>query len=160
MKSDHNLKILYTAAYDFMKNEISQEALEQKLDHYRRHKVTTMPDLFWHLIYSLTNKVGMRATIGDIDQLKPYLFCFDPIKTYAHYQDDWESLFKAIKKNYTPPGPMNINNKSSYWVIFCKGILSGAAFLSQFETIEAFDKFVNRFSFNDISMAALPIVLN
>jgi len=159
MKPNHNLKKLYKAAYDFMKNEIGQETLEDKLNHYRQYKAETMQDVFWHLVYSLTNKVGMRATIGDIDNLNAHLFCFDPHQTRAHYQDDWETLFKNVKNDYTPPGPMNINNKSSYWVLFCKGILSGAAFLSEFESINAFDEFVNSFTLNDISTAALPILI-
>jgi len=28
-----------------------------------------MEDLFWYLLNSLTNKVGMKATIGDVDVL-------------------------------------------------------------------------------------------
>ena len=75
------------------------------------------------------------------------------------YQDDWARLFKEVKNNHTPPGPMNINNKSSYWVLFCKGILSGAAFLSEFKTDDAFNKFVKIFCLNDMAMAALPMVI-
>ena len=50
--------------------------------------------------------------------------------------------------------------RSSFWVIFCKGILSGAAFLSEFESIQHFDEFVQSFAFNDLSIAALPIVID
>jgi hypothetical protein len=160
MKTDLKLKTLYQCAYDFLKSKIGKDALEQKLNHYRHHKADTMEDIYWYMLNSLTNKVGMRATIGDIDMLAPYLFDFDPYQTHAHYQDDWEKLFKKIKDNHTPPGPMNIKNKTSYWVIFCKGILSGAEFLSGFESYEAFDEFVNSFAFNDLSIAALPILLD
>ena len=160
MKTDLKLKVLYKCAYDFLESKIGKNALEQKLNHYSYHKADTMEDLFWYILNSLTNKVGMRATIGDIDVLGDYLFNFDPYQTIAHYQDDWKKLFKVIQNNYTPPGPMNIKNKNSYWVIFCKGILSGAEFLSQFESYEAFDNFVNGFDFNDISIGALPILLD
>jgi hypothetical protein len=160
MKTDLKLKALYKCAYDFLESKIGQDALEKKLNHYRYHKADTMDDLFWYMLNSLTNKVGMRATIGDIDMLELYLFDFDPYQTHAHYQDDWEKLFKKIKDNHTPPGPMNIKNKNSYWVIFCKGILSGAEFLSGFESYEAFDEFVNSFAFNDISIGALSILLD
>lgn len=160
MVSDQKLKSLYTAAYEFLLSKIGPTAIEDKLNHYRQHKVDTMPDLFWYLVNSLTNKVGMRATIGEIDPLGDFLFYFDPHQTHAHYQDDWESLFRKIKSNHTPPGPMNIKNKSSYWVLFCKGILSGAEFLSGFKTYRAFDEFVNSFAFNNLSIAVLPIVLD
>ncbi len=55
---------------------------------------------------------------------------------------------------------MNITNGSSYWVLFCKGILSGAEFLSRFESFNSFDEFVNSFTFNDLSIAELPILLD
>ena len=160
MKTDLKLKALYKCAYDFLKSEIGQDALEKKLNHYRHHKVDTMDDLFWYMLNSLTNKVGMRATIGSIDLLGDYLFEFDPFQTHIYYQDDWEKLFRKIQNNHTPPGPMKIKNKNSYWVIFCKGILSGAEFLSGFESYEVFDEFVNGFAFNDISIGALPILLD
>jgi len=160
MQTDLKLKALYEYAYEFLVSKIGQAALEQKLNHYRQHKAETMEDLFWYLINSLTNKVGMRATIGDVDVLGDYIFYFDPTQTHDHYQDNWQKLFRKIRDNYTPPGPMKIKNKNSYWVIFCKGILSGAEFLSGFESYKAFDKFVNDFAFNNVSIAALPILLD
>jgi hypothetical protein len=160
MKTDLKLKALYKCAYDYLVSKIGKNVLEQKLNHYRYHKADTMDDLFWYMLNSLINKVGMRATIGDIDVLGDYLFNFDPYQTHAHYQDNWKKLFKRIQVDYTPPGPMNEKNKNSYWVIFTKGILSGAEFLSQFESYEGFDEFVNSFAFNDISIGALPILLD
>ena len=160
MKTDLKLKALYQCAYNFLASKIGKNALEKKLNHYRYHKADNMDDLFWYLLNSLTNKVGMQATIGDIDVLGNYLFNFDPCQTHVHYQDNWKKLFKRIQVDYTPPGPMNEKNKNSYWVIFTKGILSGAEFLSQFESYEAFDDFVNSFAFNDISIGALPILLD
>jgi hypothetical protein len=160
MTPDRKFKMLYTAAYDYLESKIGKVALEHKLNHYRHYKVDNMFDVFWHLVNSLTNKVGMRATIGAIDPLEPFLFGFDPWLTHSHYQDDWQLLFRTIEQNHQPPGPMNILNESSYWVLFCKAILSGTEFLSRFESFKSFDEFVNSFAFNDISIAALPILLD
>jgi hypothetical protein len=160
MTPDRKFKMLYAAACDYLESKIGKIALEQKLDHYRHYKVDSMFDVFWHLVNSPTNKVGMRATIGDIDPLEPFLFDFDPWQTQSHYQDNWKLLFKTVEANHQPPGPMNITNGSSYWVLFCKGILSGAEFLSLFDSFESFDEFVNSFAFNDTSIAALPILLD
>jgi len=112
MKTDLKLIALYKCAYNHLESKIGKDALEGKLNHYRYHKVDTMEDLFWYMLNSLTNKVGMRATIGDINVLEPYLFDFDPHQTHNHYKDDWKKLFKKIKDNHTPPGPMNIKNKT------------------------------------------------
>jgi hypothetical protein len=57
---DRKLKMLYRAAYDYLKYKIGKEALEQKLDYYRRYKVDNMNDAFWHLLNSLTNKVARK----------------------------------------------------------------------------------------------------
>ena len=160
MTPNRKFKMLYAAAYNYIESKIGKEALEHKLDHYRHYQVDNMHDVFWHLVNSLTNKVGMRATIGAIDPLEPFLFGFDPWQTHSHYQDDWKQLFADIKEKHTPPGPMDINKPISYWAIFCKGVLSGAEFLSRFESFKSFDEFVNSFAFNDLSIAALPILLN
>jgi hypothetical protein len=160
MTPDRKFKMLYVAAYEYLESRIGKEVLEQKIDHYRQYKVDNMYDVFWHLVNSLTNKVGMRATIGDIDPLEAFLFGFDPWQTKVHYANDWRLLFETIEKNYQPPGPMNIKNEGSYWAIFTKGILSGAEFLSQFDSFESFNEFINSFAFNDISIAALPILLD
>ena len=65
-----------------------------------------------------------------------------------------------IKEKHNPPGPMDINKPNSYWAIFTKGVLAGAEFLSQFDSFQFFDEFVNSFTFNDISIAALPILFD
>jgi hypothetical protein len=160
MQTDLKLKALYKCAYNYLEAKIGKDALERKLNHYRYHKVDSMEDLFWYMLNSLTNKISMKATIGDIDMLAPYLFNFDPYQTHDHYRDNWKKLFKRIQDNYSPPGPMNEKRLNSFWVIFCKGILSGAEFLSGFESYEAFDDFVSSFAFNDISIGALPILLD
>ena len=159
MATDKQLRILYNEAFKFLETKIGREALEKKLDYHRHYKAESMEDVFWHLLQSLCNKRGMPATIGDIDTLEPYLFDFVPGNTKQCYGDDWKRLFRTIQENHTPPGPMNIKNENSYWVIFCKGILSGAGFLSRFESFDAFDGFVASFNGNEISRAALPILL-
>jgi hypothetical protein len=156
MEIDRKLKILYTSAYQFIQNHIGKSELDKRLSHYRGdYKVETMEDVFWQLLTSLTNKRGMTRTIGDIDALGPFLFEFNPALAQEHYKN-WEKLFRVIKENYTPPGRMN---EDGYWGVFVKGAVSGARFLSQFKSFRAFDKFVDNFSANDISLGGLPILI-
>ena len=54
---------------------------------------------------------------------------------------------------------MNIKKENSYWAIFCRGSLSGAAFLSKFKSFNAFDRFVGSFTFNHLSIAALALLI-
>jgi hypothetical protein len=88
MTQDRKFRLLYAAAYEYLESKIGRVALEQKLNLYRHYKVHNMHDVFWHLLNSLTNKVGMRATIGSIDPLEPFLFGFDPWQTHSLYQDE------------------------------------------------------------------------
>ncbi len=55
---------------------------------------------------------------------------------------------------------MNIEKENSFWVIFIKGILSSAAFSSSFKSFKSFDRLVANFSFNDMSLAAVPIIMS
>ncbi|MFC1886821.1 hypothetical protein ACFLZM_07180 [Thermodesulfobacteriota bacterium] len=159
MATDEQLKYLYDEAYKFLESKIGKEVLEQKLKYQRYYKAETMIDVYWHMLQSLCNKRGMPASIGPIDVLESFYFDFDPLKTHEQYGDDWKKLFKIIKKNYTPPGPMDISKPNSYWAIFCRGSLSGAAFLAKFESFDMFDKFVGSFTFNHLSIAALALLI-
>ena len=62
-------------AYE-VSDKIIKDALEQRLNHYRQYKIETMDDLFWYLLNSLTNKVGMRATIWGYRSFRPVPFQF------------------------------------------------------------------------------------
>jgi hypothetical protein len=42
MTPDRKFKMLYAAAYEYLEPKIGKETLEQKLDHYRHHKVGNM----------------------------------------------------------------------------------------------------------------------
>ena len=54
---------------------------------------------------------------------------------------------------------MEKSNNKSYWVIYCKAILSIAKFLSSYKSIDEFDKFVEGFYLNEHSRLSLPLLL-
>ena len=108
---------------------------------------------------SLKNKQSMPNSIGDINKLKKFVLNFNPKKVNKIYGNEWKALFKKIKDSYTPPGPMNIKNERSYWVVYVKGILSSAKFLSNFNSVKEFDKFAKSFFRNEFIIAALPMLL-
>jgi len=157
--NDEKLRLVYQGARAFLENLVGKEVLEEKLEHIRMYKVDNMNDLYWHLLLSLTNKRNMMQTIGDIDPLAPFLFDFDPMTTHQHYGWNWKPLFQRIKDGHKPPGPMDITNEQSYWSVFCKGALSGAAFLAQFSSLEAVDRFIMGFQHHDLSIPALPMII-
>jgi hypothetical protein len=123
----------------------------------------SVPGLLYGMLRSISNRRGMSNTIGDIENLRSYLEDFVPmqiVKKYGKkYGNNWKGIFKRIKENYKHPGEMKIDNPKSYWVIFCKSIVSAAHFLSQFSSVEEFKKFVSPFERNEYTRVALPLLL-
>ena len=106
------------------------------------------------------NRQGMPNTIGDIENLRGFLYDFNP-KDVSNNYNSWQEIFTEIKSNYSPPGRMDINNARSYWVIFSKSILSISNYLSRFDDLKDFEKYVNQFvqSDNIDLRVALPLLL-
>ncbi|SHJ90580.1 hypothetical protein SAMN02745216_02511 [Desulfatibacillum alkenivorans DSM 16219] len=159
MVSDKKLIILFNEAKDFLETVAGRD-VEELLAFTRYSKVTDMQEVYWRFARSLCNKRGMPATIGDVDDLEPFLFGFDPVRSAGNYGGDWRRLFTAIREGYTPPGPMDASREGSYWVQYVKGLLSGAVFLSRFETFKKFEKFVAGFAHHPIALAGLPLTLD
>jgi len=138
---------------------VDRELLDKHLDNWKERKPKSIQNLLFAMLGSVSNKQGMPNTIGDIGKIRPYLEGFDPVKIVEKYGSDWRKLFKAIEGRYKPPGRMVIDNPKSYWVIFCKSVISVSHFLSQFSGIEDFDKFVSQFYLNEYTRLALPLLL-
>ncbi len=159
MNYEQKLKLVYEEAYKFLESKVSKNVLNKQLNYYYTCRPKTVNDVFYRLMESLKNKQSMPNSIGDVNELKNYVFNFNPKKVNKIYWNDWRTLFKKIKDNHTPPGPMNIKNERSYWVIYTKGILSSAKFLSNFNSVKEFDNFVKPFFRNEFTIAALPMLL-
>lgn len=133
--------------------------IDKHLNRWKECGPQSIQDLLFAMLESVSNKRGMPNTIGDIENVRPYLEDFTPILIIEKYSDDWKKLFDTIKNNYEPPGRMVVNNPKSYWVIFCKSIISASYFLSQFQNKKKFDNFVSQFYLNEYTRAALPLLL-
>ncbi|HIJ56421.1 MAG TPA: hypothetical protein HPQ03_09885 [Deltaproteobacteria bacterium] len=158
MISDQKLITFYHEARDFLET-LAGPKTERLLAFTRYTKVCDMQEVYWRFARSLPNKRGMPATIGDIDELEPFLFGFDPMRTAEKYQGDWKRLFTAIREGYTPPGPMDMSREGSYWVVFAKGLISGSWFLSRFGAFHGFERFVVGFAHHPLALAGLPVII-
>jgi hypothetical protein len=88
------------------------------------------------------------------DAFKKALFEFDHIQILSHF--DEESLFSNFQEQFPVK---NAKNPRNLWRIFAKSIISICEFLKPFEDAKAFDDFVLTFTKNEITRAALPMVL-
>ncbi|WP_422545481.1 hypothetical protein [Methanosarcina sp.] len=111
--------------------------------------------------------------------LKDTLFDFDPKKVlneYRYYESEFKLLnnIKAgiselLKNEPNNKGLQSLTNKlpkkekpdfNNYWVSFSKSIISIAEFLSRFNKIEEFKKFIKEFDDDDYSRIYLALLLD
>ena len=139
---------------------VTEEMLEDQINEWQKRKPETIKDIFKALLLHAQNRQGMPNSIGDIENLSKFLFDFDHIKVAKAYSE-WSVLFDVIKESsYSPPGRMVKENNKSHWVIYCKAIISIVEFLSGYETLDDFNKFVDGFLTNEQSKLALPLLLS
>lgn len=138
---------------------INKDILDKQLNNWKLKKPKNMPQLYKAFLSHVPNRQGMGNSIGAIDALKGILYNFNPKQVLQHYPT-WQHVFAAIKtSNYKPPGKMDKNNNKSYWVVFCKSVISIAKFLDYYPNSQAFDKYVLSFYRNKELRIALPLLL-
>jgi len=159
MNEETKLRLVYNEAYDFIKNKVKKDILEKQLSHYYECKPKSMKDVFEQMIESLKNKQGYLNFIADKKEMNEILFNFNPKSVFETYGDDWKKLFDKFAEKFESRYKMDKGNKRNAWVMYSKGVLSGAKFLSNFNSVREFDKFVKSFFHNEFTIAALPMLL-
>lgn len=144
---------------DYLSQRTDMGAVRELVSESSNPRLSNLPEIYVRLLKSLSNKQGMPSAIGDIRRLSGVLQDFSPRAISAYYGLDWESLFSEIKEKVRPHSRMAKRVPQNYWVVFAKGALDGAAFLSQFESGEHFVNTVKIFSDSEILIAALPKLL-
>ncbi len=154
-------KEIYDKAKEYLLSfpEVTKEILDNHLNAWRDKKPENLIDLFKRMVFHSQNRQGMPNSIGDIDNISSFVYDWDFQQVNEIYKS-WEKLFNAIQvSDYTPPGRMVRDNSHNCWVQFCKSILSISIFVSRFNNIEEFNKFVEVFYYNEETRIALPLLL-
>ncbi|MBN1833466.1 MAG: hypothetical protein JW896_15280 [Deltaproteobacteria bacterium] len=138
---------------------VTEEMIDAHLSDWKNRKPRNISGLFRAFLLHAQNRQGMPNSIGNIDKLGFLLFDFQPRKVADSYTS-WENLFDALTESgYKPPGPLDKGNPKSYWVIYCKSIISIANFLASYQNMDEFNTFVAGFLTNEFSRLALPLLL-
>lgn len=96
--------------------------------------------------------------IGGVHNLKPLLCGFYPDQVLRKYATGRE-VFKDVVIHLKPRGKINTSSKGM-WPRYCRTILSGARFLSQFASADEFYAWVDAFDgLDDRARPALPMLL-
>jgi hypothetical protein len=126
-------------------------------------RVRTLNAVYERLLQS-AQSAGMSpqvigGSIGGLSNLGKVLFNFDPKLVAEKYTGGWEPVFDDIKRELKPRGRLRMQ-ATSRWPLFCRSILSGARFLSQFNSAEEFYNWADTLYEDDSTRMALPVALS
>lgn len=94
-------KKIYDEAYNYLLSfdEINKQIIEKHLKNWKIKKVNSMNDVYLRMLKSLRNKQGMPNSIGNVEDLKPFLENFNTKRVLKKYGSGWKKLFIEIKKS-------------------------------------------------------------
>ena len=160
---EKKFKIIYEEAAKYLDDikppEISNGDFKKYFCPVKNFK--TKNDILEHLLVSLQNYQSLPNVIGfgkNKDKFKKILFDFNSdkiLKTYPTYElllDKFVNEFKIDKTG--------LQRKNNSWVKYSKATISACKFMEEFKDTNDFDHFVNLFSYNASTAAALPMLLS
>jgi len=148
-------KCLCNICLDYLKSKTNIDDVWDLASWNKKGPLNKLTDIYKKLLQSLSNRRGMKNSIGDIKRLSGILENFDPKKVRSNFKD-WEQLFQKIKSEIKPNSRMEASVPQNYWVVFCKGAIDAATFLSKFKDGEEFNSQVAQFANSEPFIAALP----
>jgi len=157
-------KQVFNLAESFLKSLTTKDGFcvtqEMLGKYFQVDKPKTMADIYFRLLLSAQNanmKAGViGGSIDGIENLQNVLCDFEPKAVIKKYGDNSQQVFIDIKKQVKPRGKVNPNG---LWSMYCDTIISGAKFLSQFNSAEDFYQWVNWFYKDERARPALPLLL-
>jgi hypothetical protein len=159
----------YEFAMEYL-NKCTPKDIKPELESYLKPvEVSNLSDVYGQLLFSAQNRERAPKVIGDsiggIDKLRPVLNNFDVheiIKNYNRPDDDdnVNDIFDKIQKAFHLEIKKKTDKKrDTLWFQFCKSILTGAQFLSQFKDKDDFFTFVNKFDNDERARPAIILLI-
>lgn len=163
-KSD---RLAYSLAWryllSFKKEGVSRSIIENHIEPGDKLRAFSISDAYMRLLESAQNrsmgKGVIGKAIGGIGKLKNILYNFDPKRVVKTYGGKEDILLDVIIKKIPTKKPIR-RGKKALWPLYCKTIVSGAAFLSQFESANDLYKWLDVFYSDDRIRPALPLLLS
>lgn len=156
-------KKFYEAAYNFLRDESSQNDIDENciklyLSPISSEKLT-LNHIYYQLAFSAQNRQQSNnvigGAIGGVEKLGKVLGWFDVNFVRNEFGNDDRKLLGAIQSTFIEL--KNINQEpNGLWPQYCKSLLSGAEYLSSFNDGKAFVDFVNRYHENVQELDKLP----
>jgi hypothetical protein len=156
----------YALAKDFLlqlgaAKGVTPELIEKYL-HLSAPRPDTLAGLYMHMLES-AQSANMKAgviggSIGGVGNLGRVLCDFEPAEVLEKYSSGWEGVLDDIVAQLKPRGSIPRTSRS-IWPRYCRSVLSGARFLSQFSTADDFYRWVDLFDEDERARPALPLLL-
>lgn len=163
----NRMKRVYDEALKFLYNnkpsDVSDEQLEE-LFIVPKENFNTKNKILKRLFSSLQNYQSMNNDIGfDTKEdrkkiFKKILFDFDDakiLKRYKTYNDLLEVFIREFDLDRS-----RFKRENNQWTKYSKAVLSASSFMSRFKDASDFHRFIMRFKYNDMTAAALPMLLS
>jgi hypothetical protein len=156
----------YALAKDFLLQSgvgkgVTPELIEKYL-HLLTPRPHTLAGLYEHILESAQSanmKVGViGGSIGGVGNLRPVLCDFEPALVLEKYRSGWGGVLDDIVAQLKPKGSIP-RTPRSIWPRYCRSVLSGARFLSQFSSADDFYEWVDIFDEDERARPALPLLL-
>jgi len=143
---------------------VNSEVLDHYLEPDHRLRVGSIDRVYYQLLWSSQNAQMRTAVVTGsmdhgMDSLAPVLFGFDPSAVLEHYGDDADAVLDDIVAKVGPRGEIR-RTRRSVWPQFCRSVLSGARFLTQFRDAEAFYRWADGFDADVLTRPDLPAVVS
>jgi hypothetical protein len=140
---------------------VTPELIEKYL-HLSAPRPDTLAGLYMHMLES-AQSANMKAgviggSIGGVGNLGRVLCDFEPAGVLEEYSSGWEGVLDDIVAQLKPRGSVPRTSRS-IWPRYCRSVLSGARFLSQFSTADDFYTWVYLFDEDERARPALPLLL-
>lgn len=158
---EYKMRFIYKEAirflYEITSTELKSEEIKKYFNIKKNYK--NKNDILLRLLLSLQNRQMSKNVIA-LDSEKrraifdKILFNYDSDKILAIYNE--EKLLKTFGDNFVIK---NIESRNNLWKLYVKSIISSCKFINSFNNVKDFDNFVNRFNYNEMSSAALPMLL-
>jgi hypothetical protein len=164
--------------YLISKNVLVDVAKLSAIEYRQNPHDLSIQQFYLRLLRSLANRQGMPNSIHGIHsseneanqtkediqnaayfKLTSEVLCGFSPKDVVNKYPNWELLFNAFKERVKPISRMARDIPQNYWVVFSKGALDGAKFLSNFNDAKSFATEVSQFANNERLMAGLPQIL-
>lgn len=152
------------AAYEYLLSfsdlGVTPEVLARYLEPGERLRAQDLNGVYLQLLFSAQN-ANMRTAVitgslpGGMKDLSTALSNFDPGAVRSRHGGDWEALLNDIVATARPRGKIRTTPRS-IWPQFCRSALSGAEFLSEFQSVAEFYAWADAFAVAGRDPAELP----